>query len=185
MDTYKSLEQQMCSANETYFIDNYFHAVNPFDGLSLLLLDPKQHKILKRIYHSTFIIDSIEERQIGTSTMLAAHALWLALFYPDQQILIMNKDNRKAAEMRALVRTAYKQLPNFLKFDTVADNASTLKFNNGSWIRFTNSNPNNLRGFNLNYILLDDFEQVKPAYQKELRQYCERRQLFTAELLHV
>ena len=174
-----------CISDERYFIEEYFKADNPFNGLSTLTLEPKQLTILNRIFHKRCVIDAIPERQIGTTTLLAAHALWLVLFNSDRRIVIMNETNKDAKAMRKLIKTGYDNLPGYLKLDRRTDHAHSLELANGSWIHYTNSSPDNLRGFNLSHLLLNGFDWFKPAYQTSLRAYCERINIEPVELLYV
>jgi hypothetical protein len=174
-----------CVKDEEYFIKTHFRAKNPITGLSTLNIKGKQTNILNRVRGKQFIIDCIEERQIGTTTILSAHALWLALFKPSQRIVMMAGKHINAQEMRHMIKTGYAHMPDFLKFPILTDHKRSMEFDNGSWIHFINQDPTHLKGFATTCVIADTFEYYKPTNQLELRNYIDAFQLKTADLLVV
>lgn len=185
MQAYEIDELVECSQDELHFILTHFKANNPFTGLTTLRLEAKQFTILDRVVNKQFIIDRIEQRQIGTSTILVAHALWLALFHPDQRIVFMNPRHHQAGNIRQMVQDGVRSLPEFLKPKVLTDHKESIEFENGSWIHFTNADPNRLRGFCTTLLIADTFEYFKESYQQELRRHAERFNMETADLLKV
>ena len=174
-----------CTQNEAHFILRHFKTQNPFNGLSTLKLEPKQLSVLNEVVNKQIIFDSIPERQIGTSTILAAHALWLALFHTHQRIVIMNPNTARAGVMRHIVREAITNLPDFLKLDIITDHQQSLEFQNGSWIHFVNGDPAHLRGFKTTCLIADSFDDFRAGWQTELRRTISSQIADTVELLRV
>lgn len=180
------LELGDCIRSEQYFIENYFHAINPFNGIGLLKLEDKQTTILNRISGKRCVIERNEERQIGTTTALVAHALYQALFNSNQRIVLMGKNDKHAAYMRAMFKTAFNELPRFLKCKPKTDNKYSFELPfTRSWVHFINSNPVHLRGFGTTLLIMDDFETYTVKRQKELRHHTEIHCHATADILHV
>lgn len=170
MSTYDLLN---CFNDEVFFIENFFMAQNPFKGKSLISLTPKELKILKEIHRMTFVVDAIQERQIGTSTMFAAHALWLTTFNSNTTVVLMDERQYGVENLRLMVKYGYEHLPEFIQEQKITDNKRTMEFGNGSRILFMGSNPDNLQGRTVNYIFLDNFEFYAPARIKALYEYSD------------
>ena len=174
-----------CSQDELYFIMTYFKADNPFSGFSTLNLEVKQLNILNKVINKHLILDRIKERQIGTSTILVAHALWLALFKPDQRIIFMNPNHAQSANARFIIKQAVVDLPFFMRPNIITDHKESMEFDNGSWIHFTNGDSNHLRGVNTTLIIADTFGYFKDEWQRDLRRHANAFGLETEELLKV
>ena len=179
-------ELGLCISNERYFIESYFKTVNPFDGLSTITLERQQLTTLDRIRGKGCVFERNEQRQIGTTTVLVAHALYLAIFNSNERIILMGKDDKHASDMRSIFKTAYNELPDFLRHKPKIDNKYTFELPfTKAWVHFINSDPINLRGFNTSLLVMDDFETYKPSRQEELRTIVEWHCISTADLLHV
>ena len=175
-----------CIRSEQYFIETYFNTVNPFTGIGTVTLEDKQINLLNNIRGKRCVIERNEERQIGTTTALVAHALYLSLFNSNQSIVLMAKNDRHAAQMRAMYKTAFNNLPRFLKCRPKTDNRYSFELPfTRSWVHFVNSDPNCLRGFATTLLIMDDFETYSAKRQKELRRHTEYHCHATADILHV
>ena len=174
-----------CISNERYFIESYFKAENPFNGLSTLTLERQQLTTLDRIRGKRCVIERNEERQIGTTTVLVAHALYMAIFNSNQRIILMAKNDKHAEAMRVIFKTAYNNLPDFLRYKPNTDNKYSFELPwTRSWVHFINSDPIHLRGFCTTLLVMDDFETYTPDRQRELRHHSEIFCSSTADLLH-
>lgn len=186
MTDFELLELGDCIRSEQYFIETYFQTVNPFNGLGTIKLEDQQVTTINRVRGKRCVIERNEKRQIGTTTALVAHALYLILFSGNQRIVLMGKNDKHAAYMRAMFKTAFNNLPPFLKYKPKIDNKYTFELPfTGGWVHFVNSDPVNLRGFNTTLLIMDDFETYSATRQKELRDHTERHCAATADILHV
>ena len=175
-----------CIRSEQYFIETYFTTINPFTGIGTVKLEDKQIKLLNRIRGKRCVIERNEERQIGTTTALVAHALYLSLFNSNQHIVLMGRNDRHAAAMRAMFKTAFDNLPNFLKCKPKTDNKYSFELPfTRSWVLFTNSDPQCLRGYMTTLLIMDDFETYSAKRQKELRNHTVIHCHATEDILHV
>jgi len=173
MDPYITLN---CHTDETFFIENYFTIHNPFTGRKSSPVDlfPKQHNLIDQIDNEQIIIDIITERQVGTTTIFAGHALWLAMFNSFMNVGMMGQLNRHGSEFRRMVHLGYDNLPTFMQEKITVDNAYCTEFANGSRIHYLNSDPVNLRGRIFDCIIMDTFEHYTPSRQTELYEYADR-----------
>lgn len=185
MTDFEVEELGLCISNERYFIESYFKAMNPFNGLSTLTLEPQQLNVLDRIRNKRCVIERNEERQVGTTTVLVAHALYLAIFNSNQRIVLMAKNDKHAAAMRVIFKTAYNELPDFLRHKPKIDNKYTFELPwTRAWVHFINSDPVHLRGYGTTLLVMDDFETYTLARQRELRRHTEIHCAATADILH-
>ena len=168
MNTHNRNELIKCIQDEKYFIETYVMDNHPVHGLSTVKLTEKQLAILEQIKNKTIIIDAIPERQIGTSFMLVAHTLWLAIFNSYQNIHLMGVKVVGAQELRMRFRIAYEHLPDFLKPARTVDNKYEIAFDHGTVVYFTTSNPSSLKGRPLNHLLLDTFDEFKAERRLEI-----------------
>jgi len=185
MTDFEVEELGLCISNERYFIESYFKAKNPFNGLSTLTLEQQQLTTLDRIRGKGCVIERNETRQIGTTTLLVAHALYQAIFNSNQRIILMARDDKHAEAMRVIFKTAYNELPDFLRHEPEIDNKYTFELPwTRSWVHFINSDPNSLRGIITTLLVMDNFETYTPERQQELRRHSEYHCLSTADILY-
>ena len=93
-----------------------------------------QEQTLREIteYNKSIILKS---RQLGISTLIAAYALWMMIFNPDTNVVVIATKHKVAKNIIKKVRIMYEGLPQWLKPDTAGDfNKTSISFKNGSSI---------------------------------------------------
>ena len=185
MNTHERNELIKCAQDEQYFIETYFNVQHPIHGLSLIDLSEKQLNILDQIKNKTCIVDAIPERQLGASTMLAAHATWIAIFKCDKSIALMGKKLINSQHLKNIIDTGYNHLPEFLKPRKIVDNKQEISFENGTHIRFITPGPNRFSGWAVSYLMLDTFEEYDSDCQLNIYEYSDMMNLDFVQLVLV
>ena len=110
------LEWRRCAADEAYFIDTYVWVPSEKDprGRTRFHLFDYQAELLNLTKSQRFVI-ALKARQIGFTTLGMAHSLWLALFRPGANILIISETQKSSNKNLAQARMAYQFLPEWMK----------------------------------------------------------------------
>jgi hypothetical protein len=77
----------------------------------------------------------LKARQIGITWLMAAYALWTALFHPGAVVLILSKGEGEAKVFLRRIKFIYQYLPPGLQFLVTVDSATELAFENGAKIQ--------------------------------------------------
>jgi hypothetical protein len=167
MNEFDLSELANCHCSPGYFIEKYFKVINPIRGLTNYKLTDRQEFFLDQMKNNTFVLDKVDDRQIGVSTIFAAYILWKALFEHDSKILAVAGRYTEVAHLHSIINIGYENLPAFLKVKRTVSNKRNIEFENGSEIVFSNSNPENMQGRSFSFVVLDTFEYFKEGTQKE------------------
>ena len=112
-------------------------------------------------YQEKFIADKskrlifISGRQCGKTTVCAVKALWKAWCFNNQTILVVSRTGRQSKVMAKKIRTFLYNCK-ILESDKRIFNTEQLEFNNGSVIYFLPGDPDNIRGFSADTIIIDE-----------------------------
>ena len=79
-------EWRKCQRDESYFLRKYWHIAHPAHGRILFDLRRAQADALKHWSDNRYSL-TLKARQIGWTTLVAAHQFWLAYFNDDQNII--------------------------------------------------------------------------------------------------
>ena len=102
-----------CGKNSSYFINKYVKIQHPTRGLVGFDTYKFQDMCLKQFEEHRFNV-ILKSRQLGISTLTAAYALWLALFYKDKAILIIATKLAVAQNFIKKVKVMLQNLPTWL-----------------------------------------------------------------------
>lgn len=94
------------------------------------------------------------------TTLMTIYALWLAMFHPDQNIVIIANKNATAKEIFGKIRLAYLELPNWIKEPAEVFNELSLRLTNGSRITTSPTTDAAIRGQSVSCLILDEFAFV-------------------------
>ena len=110
------LEWRRCAQDEEYFINTYVWVPSEQDprGRTRFSLFDYQSELLNLSKTRRFVI-ALKARQIGFTTLGMAHALWLALFRPGANILIVSETQKSSNKNLAQARLAYQFLPEWMR----------------------------------------------------------------------
>ena len=93
-------EWRKCQRNEQYFLQNYWHIAHPAHGRILFNLRDAQTKALEEWSENRYSL-TLKARQIGWTTLVAAHQFWLAFFHSDQNIIDLSRTERPVSHETA------------------------------------------------------------------------------------
>jgi len=150
---------RLWSVSERDFILHACKIRHPERGLIPFELREAQSEALevwtKRRYSLT-----LKARQIGWSTLAAAHVLWLAFFAPDREIILISRTEREAVDLLRKVKVAYQNLPQWLRErgpQLTSDHQQKMPFSNGSGIISMPSAADPARGSSAYLVVVDEW----------------------------
>ena len=88
-------EWRRCQRSEKYFLEKYWHIAHPAQGRILFGLREAQSTALDRWTSDRYSL-TLKARQVGWTTLVAAHQFWLAFFHPDQNVIDLSRTEREA-----------------------------------------------------------------------------------------
>ena len=141
-----------------YFLLNYIWISHKTKGAVFMGENSYQwqrHAAVDFLKQKFFISEKV--RQIGFSTVVGAYALYRAVIFKGQNIIIVSIGKREATEFLENIEFMYKNLPTWLKPVTLEEAKTSLKFKNGSKIRSLPNTPKVGRSLTGSMIILDEF----------------------------
>ncbi len=148
-----------CQRDEKYALRNYWSIKVPGVGRMLFDLRDSQEKAIDHWEANRYSL-SLKARQIGWSTIVAAHAWHKAWFEPDREILLISRTEFYAAELLAKVKYGMKFLPDWMRKrgpSQLNDNKSRIDLSNGSSIISLPSANDPARGFSGYLVVVDEW----------------------------
>ena len=166
IDIDKLREIKKCAINPIYFIRNYVYINTKDNGMQLFDLYDFQEAALKRFLKYRFNINKWS-RQVGKSTVVRGFILWWGIFHKDQLIAMIGNKLSLAKEQMQQLRDSYSRLPVWLQPGVKLWNKTSIQFSNNSRIIVSSSSPDNIRGFAINLLYLDEFAFLRPNLATE------------------
>ena len=142
-----------CAKSLTYFAEQCVCLCST--GYKPLKLYPKQKQILESYQDNNFTILQ-KTRQAGSSMLSEITALWYALFNDNKTVILMAHKLDMSRSMIFCIIEQYKKLPNYLQNPIVREDVCNIHFKNGSTISAVSSNPDSLRGYAIDLLIIDE-----------------------------
>lgn len=152
-------EWRLSSKDEEHFFRHYWHIKHPSQGKILFDLRPAQVEGLQHWRKHRYSL-TLKARQIGWSTLVGAHAFWLAWFFPDREIIFISRTEREAVKLLEKVRYGYDNLPEWMKErgpKLLTDHQQKMPFDNGSSIVSMPSASDPARGSSAYLVVVDEW----------------------------
>lgn len=149
------VEYKKCFEDPVYFCKKYVKITHQTKGTILFDLFPFQEEVLKNFHKNKFNI-ILKSRQMGISTLVAVHSLWLMLFHENKNILIISLTQDTAKEVVTKATFAWQHLPSWLKMKAVEENKLSLKLKNGSSIRASSTTGKSGVSLSNSLLVLDE-----------------------------
>ena len=138
-----------------YFLATYAKIVTG-DGLVPFDLYPFQRDCLDDFVQHRFNV-VLKSRQLGLSTVTAGYALWLALFYKHQSILVIATKRDVAMNFIKKVKTMLRSLPKWIVLPTIVrDTMQEIEFSHGSSIKAIPTSEDAARSESLQLLVVDE-----------------------------
>jgi len=120
-------EFHACKTWPAYFIDSFCYLLDPDKGRIPFKLYEYQKDVLGKFVLNRFNI-ILKARQLGISWLVAAYALWMAMFHPGKSVLFISIKDQTASELLDKVKYILDQLPDWMKPETYKRNETLLWF---------------------------------------------------------
>lgn len=137
--TLKQFEELKEVRKNPFFFSQFIHVVHPIKGKVPFLLYPYQKRVLYHFLKDRFNI-ILKFRQAGITELISMYCLWLAMFHPNKNVVIISIKDRVAKKVLRKIKYMYKNLPDHLKIKIVNGRtgdygtAADMEFSNGSLI---------------------------------------------------
>jgi hypothetical protein len=152
-------EWRKCERNESYFLRKYWHIAHPAHGRILFDLRRAQSDALEHWGKNRYSL-TLKARQIGWTTLVAAHQFWLAYFHADQNIIDLSRTEREAVLLLRKTKYGFSHLPRWMVErgpKSMVDHQQRLFFGNGSQITSMPSASDPARGESATLIVVDEW----------------------------
>lgn len=150
-----------CGKEPSYFFNTYVKIQHPTKGLMTFNTFPFQDDCVQDFIEHRFNV-ILKSRQLGISTLVAAYAVWLALFYKDQSILIIATKQKVAQNIIRKVKTIVNNLPAWIFITrVVGNNKQEVEFSNGSIIKAVPTSDDAGRSEALSLLIIDEAAFIK------------------------
>jgi len=144
-----------------YFINNYVKISHPIEGLIPFKTYDFQAQLLGDFNDYRFNV-ILKARQLGISTITAAYAAWLMLFYRDKNIIVMATKFGTASNLVKKVKAIMKNLPVWIRVaDISVDNRASFELTNGSQIKAISTSGDAGRSEALSLLIVDEAAHVE------------------------
>ena len=110
-----------------YWLIAYVYFLCKNQGHRKWLPWPVHYQVIAEIESNRRLL-ILKSRQLGISWLVAAQALWLALFRSGQNILLLSQGQDEAEELLAKCHYIYTHLPDWMRPDAGDDSKSALTF---------------------------------------------------------
>jgi hypothetical protein len=148
-------EYTKCATDIVYFMRNYVYIQNPVKGRVKFDLYKFQEDTLRSFQTNDRNI-VLKSRQMGISTLCACYILWMMVFNPDKNCVIISKTQDAAKDLITKIRFGNENLPSFLKVAAVEDNRLSLRLKNGSQVKSVSSSKDSVRGQACSILVWDE-----------------------------
>ena len=152
-------EWRHCCESESYFLRNYWHIAHPAQGKILFNLRGAQSSALRHWDDNRYSL-TLKARQIGWTTLVAAHQFWLAFFRDDQNIIDLSRTERESVLLLRKTKYGFKHLPDWLVArgpDSLMEHQQRMAFSNGSQITSMPSASDPARGESASLVVVDEW----------------------------
>jgi hypothetical protein len=154
-----------CGKDPIHFIKSYVKIQHPKRGTIPFETYPFQDDCVNAFQEHRLNI-ALKSRQLGLSTICAAYALWLAIFYKDKNTLIIATKLPTAMNFIKKIRVMLQHLPPWLLLPTFEPTKQAITFSNGSTITAIPTSDDAGRSEALSLLIVDeaafirDFEEI-------------------------
>ena len=150
-----------CGKDPQHFFNSHLKIQHPVRGLIKFDTYPFQDDCVDSFLENRFSI-VLKSRQLGLSTLVAAYAVWMAIFQREKNILIIATKLSVAQNFISKVKTMLKSLPPWLLLpEIVENNKQMIKFSHGSSIKAIPTSEDAGRSEALSLLIIDEAAFVR------------------------
>jgi hypothetical protein len=149
-----------CGKDPNYFIKKYLKIHHPQRGVIPFETYNFQEDCINAFReHRLNII--LKSRQLGLSTITAAYATWLAIFYKAKNVLVIATKLATAQNFIKKVQTFLQTMPKWLLITTFEQNQRAIRFSNGSVITAIPTSEDAGRSEALSLLICDECALIR------------------------
>ncbi len=152
-------EVKKCKADFLHFC-RHLKIVDKRGRLIRFRPNPAQVRYLEALEKNPWLY-VLKARQLGLTTVIAAHNFWKALLTPNHRVLVMAHTHEASENIFKIYRRFYENVPKALKFDTTAANVRELSFVHGGLIKVASAGSGSARGSTYSSIHCSEFAFYK------------------------
>ena len=155
----KEAEWRRCITDEKHFLENYWHIAHPAHGRILFKLRDAQSEALDNWTNQRYSL-TLKARQIGWTTLVAAHQFWLAFFHPDQNIIDLSRTERESVLLLRKSKYGFQHLPEWMLERgpvSLVEHQQKMGFDNGSLVTSMPSASDPARGESATLVVVDEW----------------------------
>ena len=155
----REAEWRRCTSDERYFLENYWHIAHPAFGKILFKLRHAQSNALDHWDEHRYSL-TLKARQIGWTTLVAAHQFWLAFFHADQNIVDLSRTERESVLLLRKSKYGFQHMPDWMLErgpESLVDHQQKMSFDNGSQITSMPSASDPARGESASLVVVDEW----------------------------
>ena len=150
-----------CGKDPVYFFNKYVKIQHATKGTLPFNTYPFQDGCVKQFNDNRFNV-IVKSRQLGLSTLVAAYAVWLSIFYKDKNVLVIATKLAVAQNFIRKVKFAIKGLPNWLLMpEIISNNKQSVEFSNGSVVKAIPTSDDAGRSEALSLLIVDEAAFVR------------------------
>jgi hypothetical protein len=153
---------------DPFFFATFIYLIHPIRGKTIFDLYPFQKKLLWHFLHDRFNV-ILKFRQAGVTELISLFALWMAMYHPHKNVVIISIKDRVAKKVLRKIKFMYKNLPDFLKVKIVNSRgdsigtATDIEFTNGSVISSIPTTEDAGRSEAVSLLIIDEAAIVRWA----------------------
>lgn len=155
-------------SQDVFEFAKFIHLIHPTRGRVKFDLYPYQKMVLWHFLTKRFNI-ILKFRQAGITELISLYCLWLAMYHPNKNIVILSLKERVAKKVLRKIKFMYKHLPEHLKVPIVngrtgeLGTATEMEFSNGSTIASIPTTEDAGRSEGLSLLVIDEAAIMKWA----------------------
>ena len=152
-------EWRRCVSDESHFLRKYWHIAHPAHGRILFDLRDAQSEALTRWSENRYSL-TLKARQIGWTTLVAAHQFWLAFFHADQNIIDLSRTERESVLLLRKSKYGFQHMPEWMLArgpESLVEHQQKMAFDNGSMITSMPSASDPARGESATLVVVDEW----------------------------
>lgn len=145
-----------CGKDQEYFVNNFCRIPHAVHGLVRFDTYDFQDELLINLEKHRFNV-VLKARQMGISTIVAAHIAWLMMFHKHKNVLILCTKLSTATNLVKKVKEMVKNLPDWMQIaKIIVDNRTSFELSNGSQIKASSTSGDAGRSEALSLLVLDE-----------------------------
>lgn len=155
---------------DVFAFSKHISVVHPIRGKVPFILYPYQKSVLWNFLNNRFNI-ILKFRQAGITELISMYCLWLAMYHPHKNIVIISIKDRVAKKVLRKIKYMYKNLPRYLQVPIVNGRkgdygtAEEMAFSNGSTISSIPTTEEAGRSEAVSLLVIDEAAIVRWANQ--------------------